>query len=176
MPAIIRPYRGVHPDIAKDVFVADTATVIGDVKIGPRSSVWYGVTIRGDIEEIRIGAGTNIQDGTVIHVQDGVQGTYIGDDVTIGHMAMLHACNLQDRCLVGMKSCVLDGAVVETGAMVAAGALVTPGKIVRKGELWSGVPAKKLRDLSQEEIDYFDISAEEYVKFAADHNSSQKAS
>lgn len=168
MPGLIQPYKGVLPEIAEGVFIAGTAAIIGNVKIGPGCGIWYGVTIRGDVEEIRIGSRTNIQDGTVIHVQDGVQGTYIGDDVTIGHMAMLHACNLEDRSFVGMKACILDGARVETGAMVAAGALVTPGKIVRSGELWSGVPAKKLRDLREGEIADFDWSAKHYTELAAE--------
>lgn len=168
MKALIQPYKNIWPEIADDVFVAGTASVIGDVKIGARSSIWYGVTVRGDVEEIRIGEGTNIQDGSVVHVQEGVQGTYIGNDVTIGHMAMLHACNLHDGSFVGMKACVLDGAVVETGAMVAAGALVTPGKIVRTGELWSGVPAKKLRDLRAEELVNFAYSSKHYCELAAE--------
>ncbi len=168
MPGLIQPYKGVMPQIGADVFVAGTAAIIGDVAIGLGCGIWYGVTIRADVEEIRIGTGTNIQDGTVIHVQDNVQGTYIGNDVTVGHMAMLHACTLEDRSFVGMKACILDGARVETGAMVAAGALVTPGKIVRSGELWSGVPAKKLRDLREEEIANFDWSAKHYQELAAE--------
>jgi len=173
MPGIIQPYLGKVPEIADDVFVADNAAILGDVKIGPKCGIWYGVTIRGDVEEIRIGSGTNIQDGTVIHIQEGVQGTYIGDNVTIGHMAMLHACNLHDGAFVGMRSCVLDGAVVETRAMVAAGALITPGKIVRTGELWSGVPAKKFRDLTEKEFKYFDYSVAHYIERAAEFRAMQ---
>jgi carbonic anhydrase/acetyltransferase-like protein (isoleucine patch superfamily) len=175
MPALIQPFKGVLPEIAGDVWVAGNAAVIGDVKIGPGSSVWYSVTIRGDVEPIRIGSGTNIQDGTVVHVQEGVSGTFIGNNVTIGHAAMLHACTLEDGSFVGMRATVLDQAVVETGAMVAAGALVTPGKIVRKGELWSGVPAKKFRDLTEEDRGYFDVSAIHYADLAAEYRRMEEA-
>jgi carbonic anhydrase/acetyltransferase-like protein (isoleucine patch superfamily) len=174
MPALIRPYEGAVPQIAPDAFVAETAVVIGAVEIGARSSIWYGCVLRGDSNTIKIGDRTNIQDGTIIHVnheREGAVGTRttIGSDVTVGHMALLHACTLEDGAFVGMKACVMDGAVVEGGAMVAAGALVTPGKRVKKGELWAGSPAKLLRPLTEREIAYFTYSAQHYAELAASY-------
>jgi carbonic anhydrase/acetyltransferase-like protein (isoleucine patch superfamily) len=174
MPAVIKPYNGITPKIAADAFIAETAVVIGDVEIGAGSSIWYGCVLRGDSNSIRIGARTNIQDGTIIHVnheREGAAGTKttIGSDVTVGHMALLHACTLEDGSFVGMKACVMDGVVVEGGAMVAAGALVTPGKRVKKGELWAGSPAKLMRPLSEKEIAYFAYSARHYAELAASY-------
>lgn len=166
---VLRPWRGVSPQIAEGVFLAETAAVIGDVEIGAGSSVWYGCTLRGDVNSIRIGRNSNIQDGTVIHVSSAGIGTVIGDDVTVGHLALLHACTVEDLAFVGMKAVVMDGAVVESGAMVAAGALVTPGKRVRRGELWAGSPARKLRDLTAEDVEGFRISAQRYAALAAEY-------
>lgn len=152
--SLVLPYRNSSPIIAPDAFVAHNATVIGDVEIGSRANLWFGVIVRGDVNRIRIGARTNVQDGTMIHCT-GMGGdfpTLIGDDVTIGHMCVIHGCVLEDGCMVGIKAVVLDGAVVESGALVAAGALVTPGKRVKKGELWGGSPARKLRDLTPDDL------------------------
>lgn len=165
----ILPYRAVRPRIAEDAFVAETAVVAGDVWIGPGSGLWFGVIVRGDVNIVRIGSRTNIQDGTMIHVSRIGQGTHIGDEVTIGHMALLHDCTLQDRCFVGMQACVMDGAVVESGAMIAAGALVTPGKRVPAGELWAGRPARLLRPVSEEERADIAASAERYARLAAEY-------
>ena len=162
MSGLILPFKGTSPTIAEDCFVAPNATVIGDVVIGSGTSLWFGVVIRGDVHEIRIGARTNIQDGTIVHVTGGKLGTYIGSDITIGHGAVLHACTLEDGCFVGMGAVVLDGAVIESGAMVAAGAVVTPGKRVKAGELWSGNPAKPMRELKPEELAFFPKSAANY--------------
>jgi carbonic anhydrase/acetyltransferase-like protein (isoleucine patch superfamily) len=174
MPTLIKPFDGITPKIAPDAFIAETAVIIGDVEIGAGASVWYGCVLRGDSNRIRIGARTNIQDGTVIHVnheREGAVGTKttIGSDVTVGHMALLHACTLEDGSFVGMKACVMDGVVVESGAMVAAGALVTPGKRVKKGELWAGSPAKLMRPLSEKEVAYFAYSARHYAELAASY-------
>ena len=168
MSGLIRPYKGVVPQIGKDVFIAETAALIGDVVIGDESNIWYGVVMRGDVHEIRVGARTNIQDGTIVHVTSGKFGTYIGSDVTIGHAAILHACTLGDASFVGMGATVMDGAVVEDGAMVAAGALVTPGKRVKSRELWAGSPAKLMRPLSDDDYAAFLKSARHYVELA--HN------
>ena len=164
-----RPYAGTHPRIADDAFIADTARVIGDVWIGGQSSLWFGVVARGDVEKIRIGSRTNIQDGTVIHVSSAGLGTAIGDGVTVGHMALLHACTVGDGALIGMKACVMDGAEVEPGAMVAAGSLVTPGKRVPAGELWAGSPARFKRPLTEAERAAMAESADRYVRVAAEY-------
>lgn len=170
---IISPYRNKYPRIASDAFIAETAVIIGDVEIGPRASIWFGCVLRGDTNSIRVGAGTNIQDGTVIHgnnVPEGVDPdapgyrTTIGANITVGHMAMLHACTLEDGCFIGMRSAIIDGAVVESRAMVAAGAMVTPFKRVRSGELWAGSPAKLMRALTADEIASFADSAEHYCR------------
>lgn len=174
MAGLIKRYAGIMPKIATDAFIAETATVIGQVEIGSGSSIWYGCVLRGDSNVIRIGARTNIQDGTIIHVnheREGAAGTKttIGDDITVGHMALLHACTLEDGCFIGMKACIMDGVVVEGGAMVAAGALVTPGKRVKRGELWAGSPAKFMRALTEKEIAYFAYSAAHYAELAASY-------
>ncbi len=169
MSGIIRPYKGIVPKLGRDVFIAENAALIGDVVIGDESNIWYGVVMRGDVHEIRVGARTNIQDGTIVHVTSGRFGTYIGSDVTIGHAAILHACTLGDVSFVGMGATVMDGAVVEDGAMVAAGALVTPGKRVKSGELWAGSPAKLMRMLSEDDLKAFKLSADHYVKLAGEY-------
>lgn len=166
MSGLILPFKGTLPTIAEDCFIAPNATVIGDVVIGSGSNVWFGCVIRGDVHEIRIGERTNIQDGTIVHVTGGKFGTYIGSGITIGHGAVLHACTLEDNCFVGMGATILDGAVVESGAMVAAGAVVTPGKRVRRGELWAGNPAKIMRELRPEDVEFFPRSAANYVALA----------
>lgn len=159
-------YRNIRPKVHQSAYVAPGASLAGDVVVGSRSSLWFGVVARGDLNEIRIGERTNIQDGTIIHVSSTGQGTYIGDSVTVGHMAVIHACTLEDNSFVGIKACVLDNAVVQSGAMVAAGALVTPGKTVPSGELWGGVPARRLRQLNEEEKDMIRSVPETYVELA----------
>jgi carbonic anhydrase/acetyltransferase-like protein (isoleucine patch superfamily) len=171
MAAIIREFNGIQPKIHESAFIAENAAIIGDVEIGPGASIWYGVVIRGDVNHIRIGTNTNVQDGTIIHVDsegehwNGLP-TIIGDNVTVAHNVMLHACTLEDHSFVGMSATVLDGAVVESDAMVAAGALVTPGKRVLKGQLWAGMPAKHMRDLRSDELDYFDLVTEHYMEIS----------
>jgi carbonic anhydrase/acetyltransferase-like protein (isoleucine patch superfamily) len=169
MSGVIMPFRGVHPRLGERVFVAPTAAVIGDVEIGEDTSLWFGVIVRGDDHEIRIGARTNIQDGTIVHVTSGKFGCYIGADVTIGHGAIVHACTLEDGAFVAMGSIVLDGAVIEGGAMVAAGAVVTPGKRVRRGELWAGSPAKLLRTMSEDDIANLGRTALHYAALASEY-------
>lgn len=154
------------PTVGEKVFVAPGAAVIGDVHLGAGSNVWFNVTIRGDVNHIRIGVGTNIQDNAVCHVTYQKHPLIIGNNVTVGHGAILHGCTVHDTALIGMGSKVLDGAVVESGAMVAAGALVGPGKVVKSGELWAGVPAKPMRALTQAEKDYLPWSAEHYMRLA----------
>lgn len=169
MDPIILPYRGVWPTIAPDAFIAPGAVVIGDTHIGPGTSVWFGCVIRGDVHEIRIGANTNIQDGTIVHVSKGTFGTYIGDNVTIGHAALIHACTLESDCFIGMDATIMDGSVVESGAMVAAGALVTPGKRVPRGQLWTGSPAKPKRDLTADDTAGWPAQAEHYARLGREY-------
>ena len=166
---MIKSFRTILPTIAPDAFIAEGAVVIGDVHIGSESNVWYGCVIRGDVNSIRIGDRTNIQDGTVIHVTRKTGPTLIGSNVTIGHSVLLHACTLEDECFIGMHATVMDGAVVESGAWVAAGALVTPGKRVPKGQVWAGNPAKFMRDMKQEETAFIPVSSNNYVELAREY-------
>lgn len=174
-PSIILPYRGeyalegVFPRISEKAFVASGAAVIGDVEIGEDSGIWFGCVVRGDVNFVRVGKRTNVQDGTVIHVTRKTNPTIIGDNVTIGHTALLHGCTLEDGCFIGMRATLMDGVVVESGAQVAAGALVTPNKRIPSGQLWAGSPAKYFRDLTEEEKKFIGISAENYVKHAREY-------
>jgi carbonic anhydrase/acetyltransferase-like protein (isoleucine patch superfamily) len=169
MSAIIRPYLHCYPKICETAFISENAVIIGDVVIEKEVSIWYGVVIRGDVNEIRIGARTNIQDGTIIHCTREKLGCYIGSDVIVGHGAILHACRLENGCFIGMRAIVMDGAIVESGAMVAAGSLVSPGKIVKSGEIWAGNPAKLLRLLRQEEKHSFPKQVAHYVTLGQDY-------
>jgi carbonic anhydrase/acetyltransferase-like protein (isoleucine patch superfamily) len=164
------PFRNHVPAVAPDAFVAPNATLIGQVEIGARANIWFGCVLRGDLASIHVGALTNVQDGTVVHVSSAANGaTWIGERVTIGHLALIHACRLEDRCFVGMKACVMDGAVVETGAWIAAGAVVTPGKRVKSGELWAGAPARLLRAVTAEEAHYIETLPGRYAELAAQY-------
>lgn len=157
---------GIAPRVHPSAFIAPTAAVIGNVEIGPESGVWFGCVIRGDTNAIRIGARTNIQDGTIIHV-DEASSAMIGDDVTVGHAAIIHACTVKDRAFIGMGSAVLDDAVIEEEGMLGARGLLTPGKVIGKRELWTGSPAKLRRVMDEEERRGFDRNAEVYRKLAA---------
>jgi len=167
------PYRGVMPTIHPNAFIAQSATVIGDTQVGEDSGVWYGCVVRGDVNEIRIGKRTNIQDLTMIHCAELGQGCYLGDDITVGHSAVLHACTIHDNAFIGIQACVMDDAIVEKGAMVAAGALVTPGKIVKAGEVWAGSPATKLRDINQKDLEFFEINRRRYARLASEYQTEQ---
>ena len=165
----IRPYQGISPDIADHVFIDDSAVVIGDVSIGEHSSIWPMTVVRGDVNSIAIGARTNIQDGSVLHVThrhetipDGYALT-IGDDVTVGHKVILHGCTIKDQCLIGMGACVMDGALVESRVLLGAGSLVPMGKVLEGGYLWLGNPVRKVRPLAKAELDWLDYSAAHYV-------------
>ena len=157
---------GVTPRVAPDAFIAPTAAVIGDVEIGAETGIWFHCLVRGDMNIIRIGARTNIQDGTVIHVDSGDRSTHIGDDVTVGHNAVIHACTLKNRTFVGISATVLDGAVIEEGGMLAAGGRLTPGKRIGPMELWAGSPARLLRTMTPPERAGFDRNAEVYRELA----------
>lgn len=167
----LRPYLGKRPELGQRVYIDPAATVIGDVVLGDDVSIWPGTVVRGDVNFIRIGARTNLQDGTVVHVShDGPHAklggfaTVIGEDVTIGHKAIVHACRIEDAALIGMGAIVLDGAVVKKHGFVGAGALIAPGKTVGEGEMWLGNPGRFARRLSDAEIEALYYSAEHYVR------------
>ncbi len=166
---IIQPYKGKHPVIHPSAFIADNAVIIGDVTIGEEASVWYGCVIRGDVGDITIGARSNIQDLSMIHCTTDFKGTHVGDDVTIGHMAMLHACDVHNGGFIGMGAIILDGAVVESKAMVAAGALVTSHRIVKTRELWAGRPATVLRELTDKDYKHMAWNSAHYVKLSREY-------
>ncbi len=147
-------FLNVEPKIGKNVFIAPSADIIGQVSLGDKSSVWYQCVLRGDVAPIEIGEGTNIQDGTIIHVDRNL-GTYIGKGVTVGHKATLHACRVEDHCLIGMDALILDGAVIGAHSVVAAGSVVTPGKIFPSGSLILGNPAKAIRPLTEDELEKY---------------------
>ncbi|GFP88109.1 gamma carbonic anhydrase 1 mitochondrial [Phtheirospermum japonicum] len=162
------------PLVDKDAFVAPSASVIGDVHVGQGSSIWYGCVLRGDVNSISVGSGTNIQDNSLVHVAKSnlsgkVLPTIIGNNVTIGHSAIIHGCTIEDEAFVGMGATVLDGVVVEKNAMVAAGALVRQNTRVPFGEVWAGNPAKFLRKLTSEEIAFISESATNYINLAKVH-------
>ncbi len=160
-------FEGVAPRIDPGAWIAPGAIVIGDVWVGPGSSIWFGCVVRGDTNHIRIGARSNIQDGSILHVARGTYPCLIGDDVTVGHAAIVHACTLLDRAFVGMGATVLDGAVIEPDGMLAAGGLLTPGKRLLAGELWAGTPARKIRDRTPDEIAEFARTSPHYAELSA---------
>ena len=167
----IRAFQGIVPSLGLRVYVDEAARVIGDVHLGDDVSIWPGCVVRGDVNHIRIGARSNVQDGSIIHVShDGPYGqagglaTIIGADVTIGHGALVHACVIEDACLIGMGSIILDGAVVRQHGFVGAGAVIAPGKTVGSGELWLGNPARCVRRLNDREIEQLHYSAQHYVR------------
>lgn len=169
--SLILPFGDAVPSIAVDAFVASNATVIGDTVIGARSSVWFGCVLRGDVNLIRVGSDTNIQDGSIVHVTRAKFGTEIGSGVTIGHMALIHGCTLEDHSFVGMQATVMDGCVIETEGMLAAGSLLTPGKRIGRGELWGGRPARLMRQLAPEDIRNIHDTAAHYSRLAATYRS-----
>lgn len=172
---VILPINGKYPRIHDSAFIAAGTVIVGDVEIGPEASVWYNCVIRADINHIRIGARTNIQDGTVVHCDSPKPGnpaghpTIIGEDVLIGHLAMVHGCILHPRAFVGLGSIVMDGCEIGSDAMLAAGAMLTPGKHIPSGQLWQGRPAKYARDLSVADIEGMQAGVAGYVVNARIH-------
>ena len=166
----VRPYLDKFPVLGERVYVDPAATVIGEVELSDDVSVWPGTVIRGDVNFIRIGARSNVQDGAIVHVSHhspynkAGYPTLIGEDVTIGHGAIVHACTIEDACLIGMGASILDGAVVKKHGFVGAGAVVGPGKVVGEAELWLGNPARPARKLSDKEIESLLYSAQHYVR------------
>jgi len=171
----IRTYRNIAPVLGARVYVDPAAIVIGRVRIGDDSSVWPAAVVRGDVHSIEIGARTSIQDGSVLHVthdgpySPGGRSLRVGADVTIGHRVTLHACTIGDKCLVGMGSVVLDGAVADELVMIGAGSVVPPGKRLETRSLYVGSPVRKVRDLTQAEINFFTYSAAQYVQLKDDY-------
>ena len=162
---MIRPFNGKHPQIDATAYVAETATVIGDVRIGRESSVWFGAVVRGDVFWIRIGDRTNIQDGTVVHVSNGTHATILEDEVTVGHNVTLHGCYVERGCLVGIGAIVMDACRVGHHSLVAAGALLSPGTIVPPRSLVMGVPARVKRQLTDAEVADLDLFWQNYVEY-----------
>ncbi len=165
---IIKPVRGKHPQIPEDCFIAENATIVGDVVMGHNCSIWFNSVLRGDVHYIKMGSKVNVQDGAVIHATYQKSPTNIGNNVSIGHNAIVHGCTIQDNVLVGMGSIIMDDCIVESNTIIAAGAVVTKNTRVESGSIYAGVPAKKVRDISKEltagEIDRI---ANNYVKYAS---------
>lgn len=167
---MIRSFKGIKPQLLESVYIDETALVIGNVTLGKNSSIWPMTVIRGDVNSIQIGENSNIQDGSVLHVSH--KGEYnpgggallVGDNVTVGHKVILHACTIGDSCLIGMGSIIMDNAVIESHVMLGAGSLVTGGKTLEGGYLWLGNPVKRARKLSDKELSFLDYSALHYVK------------
>jgi carbonic anhydrase/acetyltransferase-like protein (isoleucine patch superfamily) len=165
----ILAFQGIFPRIEANAFIAPGARIIGDVRIGAESSIWYNCVLRGDVGGISVGARTNIQDGTVVHVTRGRYDVEIGDDCLIGHLAIIHGCKLHDAAFVGLGAIVMDGCEIESTGMLAAGAMLTPGKRILAGQMWAGRPAKYVRDLSEEELAAHRAGVADYVENARLH-------
>ncbi|MGM0603739.1 MAG: gamma carbonic anhydrase family protein [Bacillota bacterium] len=161
-------FKAKSPKLKKDVFTAPGSKIIGDVELGEKSSIWYNTTIRADGFPIKIGSYTNIQDNSVVHIDEGL-GTEIGSHVTVGHNAVIHACTVGDNCLIGMGATILSGAKIGKNSIIGAGALIPENKEIPEGSLVVGLPGKFIRKLSDEEIEGIYKHAEEYAGFAAEH-------
>jgi carbonic anhydrase/acetyltransferase-like protein (isoleucine patch superfamily) len=166
MPLIL-PVKDIYPQIGEGCFIAQNATLVGDVILGQECSVWFNAVIRGDVNFIRIGNKTNIQDGAVIHCTYQKAGTTIGNNVSIGHKALVHGCTVEDNVLIGMGAIVMDQAVVQTNCLVAAGAIVLENTICESGFIYAGIPAKKVKALSQEQIAGMGKTANNYVLYGS---------
>ena len=169
MTITLLPFGGHTPLVPPSAFVAPGSRLIGAVTLGEETSIWYNCVLRGDIGTIAVGARTNIQDGSVVHVTGGRYDTEIGADCLIGHLAIIHGCTLHDRAFVGMGAIVMDGCEIEGDAMLAAGAMLTPGKRIATGQMWAGRPAKYVRDLTPEEIASHRSGVTHYVEVARAH-------
>ncbi len=164
----MKSYKGKSPIVDESVLICESADLIGDIEIGKDSSIWYNAVLRADMAEIRIGVGSNIQDGTVVHTNTN-QPTHVGDNVTVGHNAILHGCTVGDNALIGMGAIVLDGAVVEEGALVAAGCVVPPGKVVPARHLALGNPMVIKKELSEKAVEANLFNSKTYVELAREH-------
>ena len=166
---MILSHKGLTPQLDASVFLAPTACVIGDVQIGEQSSLWFNVVVRGDVNFIRIGKRTNIQDGSVVHVTRGTHPTIVGNDVTVGHSVTLHGCTVHDGSLIGIGAIVLDGAVVGASSLVAAGSVIAPGTVIPPRSLVMGSPGRVKRVLSDEECRNIHAIAEHYILYQEDY-------
>ena len=165
---IIKPVKGIHPIIPEDCYIAENATIVGEVIIGNQCSIWFNTVIRGDVHFIKLGNKVNVQDGAVIHATYKTSPTTIGNNVSIGHNAIVHGCTIQDNVLIGMGSIVMDDCIVESNSIIAAGAVVTKNTIVESGSIYAGIPAKKVKDISEELISgEIDRIANNYVKYSS---------
>ena len=172
---MIRAYKGVVPKVHPSVFIAPSADVIGDVELGEESSVWFSTVVRGDVNVIRIGRGSNLQDGTVIHVNRRGTPTILEEYVTVGHAARLHGCHIKSNCLIGIGAIVLDGVVLEDECLVAAGALVVPGTKAPRGSVLMGAPARVKRQVTEADLDLIHRSAKNYIALAAEYKAAESA-
>ncbi len=164
--ALILPVKGIHPKFGKNCFLAENATVVGEVEMGDNCSIWFNAVVRGDVHFIKIGDNTNIQDGAVIHCTYQKAPTVIGNKVSIAHNAVVHGCTVQDKVLIGMGAIVMDNVVIETGSIVAAGAVVLANTILEAGYVYAGKPAKKIKKVGQELGEVFERTANNYIKYA----------
>ena len=172
---MIHAYRGVVPKVHLSAWIADSADVIGDVELGEESSVWFSTVVRGDVNFVRVGRGTNLQDGTVVHVNRNGTPTILEDYVTVGHAARLHGCHVKSNCLIGIGAVVLDGAVLEEECVVAAGAVVSPGTLVPKGSVLMGAPARVKRSVTEKDLELIYRSAKNYIGLAAEYKAARSA-
>ncbi|MEM6632378.1 MAG: gamma carbonic anhydrase family protein [Bacteroidota bacterium] len=173
--AHIQSYKSYFPKIAEDVFLAESATVIGQVEIGSKSSVWYNAVVRGDVGLLKIGERTSLQDGVIVHCTTDISETHIGNDVVVGHGAILHGCTIADEVLVGMGAILLDLCEIPSHTLIAAGALIPEGKVLEAGYIYAGVPAKPIKRMTEEQIDNILITANRYVGKARWYRESQGA-
>lgn len=165
----IVPFREYKPQIHDSAYIADGAVIAGDVEISEYANIWFNSVVRGDVAPVKIGKNTNIQDGSVIHTSRFNGPTNIGDNITIGHMVLIHACTIEDNAFIGMHSTIMDKAIIEEYGFVGAGSLVPPGKIVRKRELWLGRPAKFIRNVNDEELEFMKGNVENYLTLAEEY-------
>ncbi|MEN8887006.1 MAG: gamma carbonic anhydrase family protein [Winogradskyella sp.] len=164
---IIKPVKGIHPQIPENCYIADNATIVGDVTMGNECSVWFNAVIRGDVHSIKMGNKVNVQDGAIIHATYQKSPTTIGDNVSIAHNAIVHGCTIKDNVLVGMGSIIMDDCVIESNSIIAAGAVVTQNTVVESGSIYAGMPAKKIKDISKELMSgEIDRIANNYVKYS----------
>lgn len=164
--ALIIPVRNHHPVIGQDCFIAENATIVGQVTIGDHCSIWFNTVIRGDVNSITIGNNTNIQDGTVIHCTYEKAATYIGSFVSVGHNAIVHGCTLEDRVLIGMGAIVMDHAVVKTGSLIAAGSVVLENTMVEPYSIYAGIPAKKIKEVGKKNAAMIERIANNYLMYS----------